>query len=80
MFPPIPKLGTGGRGSSKFKFFPNSKKSKSSYRRGGGGQENGGLFPLFVTFFFPMGPGVYILSPNLISFRKNFTIEVGKNQ
>ena len=33
-------------GSLNFHFFPNSKKSKTSW-----GQENCGLFPLFVTFF-----------------------------
>ena len=42
-------------GSSNFEFFPNSKKSKTSWGRGGG-QENCGLFPLFGTFFNSMAP------------------------
>ena len=45
----FPKLGPGVGGSSNFQIFPNSKKSKTSW--GGEGQQNYGLFPLFVTLF-----------------------------
>ena len=43
----FPKLGTGG--VIKFRIFPKFEKSKTAWGRGG--QENGGLFPLFKTFF-----------------------------
>ena len=52
IFSQIRSKGGGGRQISMFSQIQNS----PHYPRGGGGQENYGLFPQFVTFFFVNAP------------------------